>query len=203
MARLPELVRAQQAAEGVLNSFAKCPDAFEEDLLSPAAICQYYQNYYSYPEMQVLMNYPAEDPETGVPVYLFDLLACNQVGSMAAEARGTDSQLPRIMRQAFHTAGGLFHVIEENTTDVLVPYKDGILIAEQLETVCGDPEMRMRLLRQAQAYSVSLYEHEIALLLKQHALRELPDGILVLEKGYYEDQLGFTAQRKPLEPLIT
>ena len=56
------------------------------------------------------------------------------------------------------------------------------------------------LIKQAKSYSVSLYEWQKQKLESEHALVSLFDGrLLILQEGYYDDELGLCAQRGQME----
>lgn len=150
------------------------------DLLSPTIMERYYKEYFYKQKAQ--MSYPIND-EVG---NLYDLLSLNQKGLGAYQNRGGTT--PPALRQAFQTAGELFSVIEQRTTSVLVPYADGVKLAEEYKR--ADIKNKHALLRQMGRYSVSLYPYQIKRLDEMRALTLIDDEILALNAGYYNDKLG-------------
>ena len=183
--RLPEIQQAQQAAESLLLRYERTPEAFGHDLTSEAAIRTYYRTLYT--EMkQGSQDYPLPKYDTT----LFDLLSRNGV----ACARSTTKQSYTIT-QAFRTAGEQFHVFEDNTSDLLVPFGEG----EELITALGsdrakyDLAYRASLVQKAGRFSVSLYEHERKRLLESGGVYPLcQDTLQVLRPEFYSEEIGFS-----------
>lgn len=183
---LSDIQRAKDATLHLLAEFQLHPEQFDSDLSSDAAIRCYYQQLYR--DMKDLPDGPVF--LDGKKTSLYALLSNNTdlidpAFDTAYESFG--------LRQAFKTAGRAFTVFDQNTTDVLVPYKDGaalILKLNQLRMPYDFEKMRS-IVKQAKAYSVSLYQWQIQKLEQAHALVSLCDGsVLVLQEGYYHDDLG-------------
>jgi CRISPR-associated endonuclease/helicase Cas3 len=149
------------------------------DLLSPTVIERYYKEYFYKQKFQ--MSYPVNEAGN-----LYDLLSINQKGTGAYQNRGGIN--PPALRQAFQTAGELFSVIEQHTTGVIVPYADGVKLAEDYKR--ADIKRKSVLLRQIGRYSVSLYLNQVKKLEELGALTLLDDEILMLDTRYYSDKLG-------------
>lgn len=182
--KLPDIQKAQESCERVLREFAKKPEYFGNDLLSPKAIACYYHYYYH--ERKNEMGYWAEksDRET-----LFDMLSDNETAWRAYTHESKQQTLPA-MRQAFAEAGAKFHVIEDNTTTVLVPFKKGKEYILQLNGQCS-PEEAVKLARRAQRYTVQIYPGDRNELEKKGALYQLNCGnIWALHDEYYDSELG-------------
>lgn len=113
------------------------------------------------------------------------------------------SGLPRAMQfsvQAFRTAGDLFEVIDSRTQDILVPFNDD---AKQLiEELDGDlsPEQCREHLRQAQKYTVSIYN--LRKLDEIGAVRKLLSGVIALEPRFYDADCGIVTEGAEQEVLI-
>ncbi len=155
---------------------------FEEqpsDLLSPDIIERYYREYFFKQKFQ--MSYPVKESGN-----LYDLLSINQKGTGAY--RNSSGTKHPALRQAFQTAGELFSVIDQRTTSVLVPYTDGVKLAEKYRS--ADIKKKNALLRQIGRYSVSLYAYQIEKLKELGALTLIEDDILTLDKRCYNDKLG-------------
>lgn len=67
-------------------------------------------------------------------------------------------------------------------------YKDSIKFIEEYKH--ADIKKKNTLLRQIGRYSVSLYPYQIKKLYELRALSLIDDEILVLDKGYYNKELG-------------
>ena len=127
---------------------------------------------------------------------LVDLLGGNQKMKNELRERGNTALTKQAMFQAFATAGRLFHVIPNETRGVLVPYKDGINLAEKLRGCRDFPEMK-KLLKQAQRFSVNLYRHQLLALTDEGVLEELGvSGVLYLHPQWYDEQSGALISRR-------
>lgn len=190
---LQDIQRGQKAAEALLHYFAESPGELENDLFSDTAIRFYYQKLYA----QLNDNYQ-DDIVNGRSV--FDLLDKNE--TYADENCRYCGQF--FMQQAFKTAGDLFTVFDENSWDVLVPYKGGRDLRERLiaasESHPWDYKEIDTLVHQAKGYTVSVYDYQKKILMERGAWVELFDGrICVLTDGFYDPEVGFTTKEKYLE----
>jgi CRISPR-associated endonuclease/helicase Cas3 len=99
-------------------------------------------------------------------------------------------------KQSFLSAGKIFNVIDSFTRGVIIPYGDRgkQLIAD----LCGalPLEKQYRTLKEAQRYSVNLYQHELDELVKQDAIREVKQdsGVYCLDERYYSAEIGWCAE---------
>ncbi len=202
LASLPDICKGQEAAQHVLEDERHAPRPLGDDLLSPQTIRRYFRYYYTLQEQQ--LGYPVgpkQEPKLFADTSLFDLLSLNSLGRLAC--REQERPLPaHALHQAFETAGNRFEVIEKNGADVLVPFEDGKALITQLYRRPGVKELAA-ILRQAQRFSVHLYEREYRMLYAQGALDTLPDaGIVILKEGFYHIETGLQTRRGMLESLI-
>lgn len=94
----------------------------------------------------------------------------------------------------------LFKVIDDNTTDVIVPYNDD---ARALINELSSPkEPVSKLLRQAQKYTVSVYSAVQKKLAENSAIYKLGNDILVLDEKFYNIELGVITEAAEQEVLI-
>lgn len=98
------------------------------------------------------------------------------------------------MKQPYHWIGEKFQVFDENTTDIIVPYKDGEqLITELMNTDYMSFSKKKALLEKAKSYSISIFDHQKAKLIDKGLLSgisQFDDRILVLAKNAYDDNYG-------------
>lgn len=194
LSRLKEIERAKHATLELLGEFTLRPEQFQHDLASDEAIRYYYRRLYA--EMpKEFMDYKLSDRPS-----LFSLLSQNE-----KYADEMYAQFGRFsLNQAFQTAGRLFQVFDSDTTDVIVPYGEGKEIIEKLcaEQTKYDKIYMKKLLEQAKAYTVSLYQYQRQKLEEQHALEAIcEDSILVLQPGYYDDDTGLSMERNEMNYL--
>ena len=105
------------------------------------------------------------------------------------------------MYQAFDTVGKEFEVIEQDTVNVLVPYKKGETLIAQLPGE-RDLRKRIRMLREAQKYSVGVFRSSLLRMEQKEMLYPLGEtGLLALRKEYYNDGLGLVFEPSAMELL--
>lgn len=186
--KLPEIRRAQDVCERVLDEFRMNPQEFDNDLLSPKAMERYYQ-YYFFQRAQE-MSYPVTPEGSGVSITLLSALSTNEQ-AVCAYKRVNSAAPPFPLRQSFKSAGRDFEVIDSPTQGVVVPYAEGERIIEDMLSSAG-LNRKAELLRRAQRYSVSMFPNEIEELRQRGAVREIWDGsnVFCLDAKYYDAQLG-------------
>lgn len=191
---LKDIQKGAEITQRLLHEFEADPDSFEHDLLSDKAITRFYE-YYFYAR-QGEMGYPIpKSSQINREGTLFDLLAENGTAvSGYVRACGEKPAIP--FKQSFLSAGKIFNVIDSFTRGVIIPYGDRgkQLIAD----LCGalPLEKQYRTLKEAQRYSVNLYQHELDELVKQDAIREVKQdsGVYCLDERYYSAEIGWCAE---------
>ncbi len=181
LGKLQDIQRGKTATLSLLNAFQKNRAQFHQNLASEEAIKYYYKSFYA--DMSCgACDYPL--PGSGTT--LLDLLSENK-----KSAAGQPEIENWFLRQAFKTAGQACSVFDENTVDVIVPYKTGAQLITQMcgERCTWDTAYCESLLRQATGYTVSLYDYQLRQLEEKGALRRICGGCaLALEPGYYDDK---------------
>lgn len=94
------------------------------------------------------------------------------------------------LHQAFKTAGEHFSVFDDNSVDILVPYGKGESILADLRSaqVQFNLSYMKQKLNEAKPFSVSIFQYQKDALIKAHALEQLPCGVWVLEKAWYDSR---------------
>lgn len=202
LSHLPDIQKAQEAASHVLQDYRSNSAQFGDDFLSPKAVRRYYRYYFDLQKTQ--LAYPAderEDPKLFTATDLFDLLSVNTPARrFCAEHQASLPHHP--MHQAYETAGKIFEAIESGGLDVIVPYGKG---RELIQQFYSGPALGAipKLLRQAQRYSVHLFDGEKNRLNESGAIDFLPEsGVAVLRNEFYSGELGVQAQRAEMDPCI-
>lgn len=202
LASLPDIQKAQEAAEHVLQDFRSNSEQFGNDLLCPGAVRRYYHYHFALQENR--LAYPADqkdDPELYAPTSLFDLLSLNSLARKSCREHSVS--LPQHpLHQAFATAGGIFEAIEKGGLDAVVPYGEGEALIAELN---ANPEIweLPKLLRRAQLYSVHLFDGERRKLEALGAMYSPPGtGVTVLRGEFYDKSLGVQTRRGEMEPLF-
>lgn len=188
---LEDIVRGQTATASLLNAFSRSPQKFQKDLSSDQAIAFYY--YKLYGEMKPGF----QDDQTGEYGSIYQLLSDNP---KYADENCCWSQ-HYYLRQAFRLAGNLFQVFDENTVELLVPYRKGRMLQQALLDASQsyaekDWDAIRECIRQAKSYSVSVYEHQLKKLQELGAVTALfNDEIFLLSDGFYDNNTGFSLSR--------
>jgi len=190
--RLKDIKVGREHAQRVLDDFRNAPDDFGNDRIGLDAVAAFYNFYYD--SQQDKMNYPVgANSSVSRNDDLFNLLSLNELSIKAYKATHQDAAPDILLRQSFRTANGEFRVIDSATRGVIVPYKDGEKIITEL---CGafGLERQGKLLKQAQQYSVNLFDHQFSDLLKAGAIKEVqPEaGIYHLNEQYYSEEFGWS-----------
>lgn len=176
---LKEIRAAQDALNELLEEYRRDEARYFHDLVSDAAIRDYYAALYR--------NMPrgVQDYSTRGQT-LFELLSTN--GQFAGEGA------PRYyLAQAFRTAGKWFEALDSVNESVLVPYGEGAELIEQLnERRAGyDIATVAKILRKAKPYAVSLATEQIDRMHAKGMIYTLLDcSIYILNAHYYDPQLG-------------
>ncbi|HEY5586091.1 MAG TPA: CRISPR-associated helicase Cas3', partial [Ruminiclostridium sp.] len=197
VSKLNDIKKGQEITQRILDNYKTNPEIFGEDLLSPKALEKYY-SYYFY-DRRVEMNYTMPEPNKDKTMY--DLLAENSNAIEAYSSRNNAN--PNLMlRQAFKTAGDNFYVIERNTTGIIVPYGKGEELIIKINGNCNVSELK-GYLKEAQQYSVNLYELDFYKLEKIGAFYRLNNGgVIALRKEFYNIKLGVTTEEQQQEFII-
>jgi len=190
--KLEDIKIGREHAQRVLNDFRDAPGIFEQDRIGLNAIAAYYNFYYQAQKDQ--MRYPVNaNSAIGRNDDLFNLLSVNKLSVNAYQATHQNAAPEILMRQSFKSAAGEFRVIDSPTRGVVVPYEEGGKIITEL---CGAPalEKQGKLLKQAQRYSVNLFDHQLRKLLEAGAVHEAQEGagIYYLDERYYSEEFGWS-----------
>lgn len=191
LGKLQDIQRAKEATISLLAQFRQRPEAFQYDLSSNEAVRCYYRRLYS--EMPCgFQEYPIKGKPT-----LYSLLSLNE--------HYLESENGFSINQAFKQAGALFHVFDDETEDVLVPYGEGVQCIADLcsEQAKKDPAYLRSCLDRAKVYTVSLFHYQKEQLERQGGLYSVCDGsVLILRPQWYDENTGIlpeTAQTNYLE----
>jgi len=158
------------------------------------AITCYYKNYYTAHEHE--LDYPvSKDSPIGRDDKLFNLLSMNDLSTKNYQTVHQGNPPEILLRQSFCSASREFRVIDSPTRGVIVPYSEGENIIKEL---CGtfELEKQVKLLKQAQRYSVNLFDHQFEKLHQSGAIQEVQKdaGIYYLAEEYYSKEFGWSEE---------
>ncbi|WP_031424592.1 CRISPR-associated helicase/endonuclease Cas3 [Exiguobacterium sp. NG55] len=175
VSKLTDIEKGQQIVKRMIVDLKRDLSAYDGDLLSPAAMRRYFTEFYQVRESE--LDYPIKTGQCLAPM-LFEMSKSNDVNNPLLTAR-------------HRTVADHFQVIDQATTDVLVPYtKQG---AELIAHLNGEIswEQARQWLKESQQYSIGLYAHEIQSLERTDSLMTLLDGqVLALHESAYDKQFG-------------
>lgn len=190
---LTDIKVGQEKAERVLADYEADPEKYGKDRIGPELLAWYYENYFF--ARAVEMSYPLPPQETGRTDTLLNLLSRNELATHDYLARNPDAP-PRLLYQSFMTAAKAFKAIDAPTRGVIVPY--GKAGRELVADLCAtfEVEKQIKLLKQAQQYTVNVFPNMLSALMKAQAVHPVQDGtdILHLDPRYYSPEFGLVAE---------
>lgn len=174
--RLTYIRNGQIAARYTINEFS------DEEIDSQKAIETYFRRYFSAEKGEFL--YPFKLPEVGRK-YMYEALWGKDV--TAASSKGdVDTEWRPLLRSLFGTTGRYFEAIDTAGIAVIVPYKEGKDIINELLS-SGSYEEKMTLLKKAQRYTVNVIVND------RRQIGDFADyydeaGVYILKEGFYDEK---------------
>ena len=193
---LRDIAIGREKVASILDYFRETPKRYDDDLLGPKAISDYYTHYFF--ERQDDMTYPVSEKETkdiGRDDSLLSLLADNQPSLNEAARKGKPPP-SRLLNQSFQSAANAFKAIDSPSQGVIVPFGEaGADIVSRLYSAF-DISLEVELLREAQQFTVNIYPHIFKKLFDACALHEVKAGLRIysLDSRYYCKQFGLSAE---------
>ncbi len=190
LASLPEIETGKGISANIFARFKKNADNYDGDLLSEKAMREYFSFYYK--KMENRLNYHIQQVDQEMTKLLFSFAKENSYVTHYQKKKG--KPFPLLLNGSYKTAAEYFHVIEQKTTSVIVPYGPGRNLIAELNSSERIEDLT-KLFRKAQQYTVSLYAQEFTQLKKQGALvGHLEDTIYELKANWYSDEYGVDLQ---------
>lgn len=185
---LTEIKVGKEIAFRVLNEIKNTESNLPNDLLHPKILERYFK-YYFY-DRSSIMSYPINTERED---NLLNMLSENTLA--VEEYKRINNSAPNIyFRQSFKTASEHFKVIDAPTLGIIVPYEsEGKEIITELFNQFAY-EKRSKLLKRAQRYTVNVYDQLLQQLIKQNAIRQVPEiGVYVLtDSRFYHPAFGLS-----------
>lgn len=189
LAKLKEIQAARNASSALLDEFKRTPEQYGNDLTSDVSIGFYYRFLYRrmYEELgDKAQDFPLPDQRNTI----LDLLSVNSKQTQFL------SDKHFILRQSFLSAGQAFHVFDENTVDVLVPYGEegNALIADLCSAQAEyDFQFVKDTLEAAKPYTISLFQYQFNKLYEDGALYPAAgQQAIILNGDYYDLSTGLS-----------
>jgi len=174
LSRLPEIKDGKEVTARVFR------EQQGANLLSDEVISRFY-DYYFFAQKDK-MDFSINGGKTTI----YNLLDRNFLGTVAYRNRNnTDyTGLPC----AFKTAADEFSVIDGEQTGVVVPYGDALKLVDEFKS-SYEPKIKMRILKQLQKYTVSVYSSSLDDIKQAASL--VDDTFYLLSPDYYDaEELG-------------
>ncbi len=182
LSMLRQIQNAQISTRKVLDKWNQDDDS----IISEEAAREFYQYLYQQKDGEKEMQYPVKI--SGDTFYLAKLLA-NQ-----NQQANTEKNKDYFFRQPFKTIGESFKVFDEDTLDVLVPYKEGADLIQKLKSLSADKfhiAEAKNLIRLTKPYSIRIYDWQRRKLSDAGLLAPILEGrAYILDKKAYDDNFG-------------
>lgn len=181
---LPEIAKGQRCTLPLIDDFSR--------ISAENTIHNYFENEGNC-SSDIERGYPYNDSS------LFKLLGSNKaVKEGSLFCRKNPSALA--LFQSFETAGKEFEVIGKDTVQVLTPFGEGERIIEKLNSTPNLYE-KIKFLREAQRYSVTVYKSTLERLKKEGAVwQALDTEVYILKPQWYDStHFGLLQEAAPME----
>lgn len=193
LGRLPDIQQGRDISKSLLSRMES-----SDELGSPEMVKKYFAKEEVY--TRKVENYPYKEWNSDLVTMLSTNCECQNAANNKRENQLSD--LSKRFRQSFRTAGSAFQVIDQKTKSVLVPYGKGKELIEKLSDRHTLHE-EIKYLKEAQQYSVNLFETVFERLAKEGALNSLGEtGVVVLKEEFYDARAGVLATPQEMMELI-
>ncbi len=182
LSRLPEIKDGKDVTSRVFR------EEQGSNLLSDEVIARFYEYYFfgqQKGENVGKMDFKTKEDNTTI----YNLLDKNSLGSVAYRDRNNKNYAG--LPCAFRTAADEFSVIDRSQTGVVVPYGDALKLVDEFKR-SYEPKTKIRILKQLQKYTVSVYSYVLKDLEEMERSIEKIDGTFyLLSPDYYDaEELG-------------
>lgn len=178
---MEELLRNTGITERILYDYRKSNSA--DSLLTPTWMDQYFKKLYL--DCEDKMNFPIRQMDTSIMELLSGGFPCTEQKNH--------------MNQAYKTAGREYRVIDDHSFGVIVPYKEGNDILEDIRQTSDLSEIKTYI-RKAQRYTINVRENQLKKF--EGLIQRVSDYIsglyMVAAPGAYTEERGITAEWEPL-----
>lgn len=180
LSRLPDIKDAKDVTARVFR------EKQGKNLLSDEVIGLFY-DYYFYAQKNK-MDYSIKGGKTTI----YSLLNDNPLGTEAYRSRNNKNYAG--LPGAFQTAADEFSVIDGGQTGIVIPYGDAMQLVSDFQR-SFDPKKKMRILKQLQKYTVSVYSNILEKL--GQAVKIVDNTFYLLNPDYYDtEEYGLLLEAK-------
>ncbi|MEF2292557.1 CRISPR-associated helicase Cas3' [Virgibacillus dokdonensis] len=188
---LKEIEIGKQITRRILIDMKRNQNEHGGNILSPQVMERYFQELYLAFANDLNYFIPALKKD------MMELLTApkNEFSYVQAYRSKYSAEVPLFITNSYRTAAEHFHVIDNVTTSVIVPYEHGG--KELITELSGNISMEDLgcIMRYAQHYTINLYKYELDLVMKNNGLVSFFDGkIYALAEGAYSNEFGFDVE---------
>jgi CRISPR-associated endonuclease/helicase Cas3 len=183
--KLLEIAKGKQEANKIFIDLKRDGSSHGGSVLSQYAMAKYFREFYGAFTSEI--NYFIPKLRKNMTELLTVSPAHN---SYVKSYKSQYSVFPLCNTNSYRTAAEHFHVIDNHTRTVLVPYEGGTEIIAELNGSASISGLG-KLLKKAQKYTISIYDQEFRQLLSTDGIVSYADGhILALKEGMYDQEFG-------------
>lgn len=192
LGKLQDIQTGKEKAEWVLDDYKENPAQFDCNPIGPDAMKLYYDRYFF--ARKTTMDYPVSEKTLGHSDTLLNLLSANLLAK--SEYERVYHAAPSIyLRQSFMTAAKAFKAIDSPTQGVIVPYSAAG--SNIITDLCAAylPDKEFDLVRQAQQFTVNVFQNHLERLIMARAVQEIQKGTGILflaDSRYYNNDFGLS-----------
>lgn len=183
---LKEIRKGKEEAKKILIDLKRDSNSYGGNILSKQAMDRYFQSFYS--GFSSDLDYFIPKLRKNMTELL--MVARRENSDRYAYINKYKREVELFILNSYGTAAKAFHVIDQVTTSVIVPYGEGENIIAELN---GNQSIENlgRLLRNAQQFTINLQSQEKQLLVQNNGLVSLLEGrVLALTEGAYNKEYG-------------
>jgi len=193
LGHLPEIKKGKEISRKILIDLQKNPSSHGGHLLSRQAMEWYFQELYD--KFDTNLNYWI--PKLRKNMLDLIMMPRRSHPYFKEYMSREQEEIPLFLMDSHRTAAEYFQVIEDQTTQVIVPYgEEG---REIIADLGGDEsiELLSLLLRKAQQYTVNMFRHERDQLARNGGLVSLLDGkIMAITESAYTVEYGLDLENE-------
>ncbi|GER68667.1 CRISPR-associated helicase/endonuclease Cas3 [Weizmannia acidilactici] len=187
--RLPEIKKGKDISQKILTDLKNDPGCYDGNILSTKAMEKYFKEFYR--EFDSDLDYFIPSLEKN----MMEMLTKdpNHYSYAVAYYKNKKKKFPLFLSSSFYTAAENFHVIDDKTTSVIVPFHEGKDVIAELTSLTSNATIEDlgKLMKKAQQFTINLYSQELKDLEKNGGIVSLFDGkILALKEGAYDEEFG-------------
>jgi len=195
---MSEIKKGKEIAMMIFRDLELNPKSYGGSILSQNAMVHYFKLFYD--TFKTDLDYPifAHGQSADMINVLFenkkDHIYYNHLVHNGGE-NGSKGKLPLFLLSSYKSASEQFKIIDNPTTEVIVPFREGGEKVVEMFT-SGDMVVDIsKMIQRAQQYSIGLYQHEKDALTSMGLISyHCENQILILNERAYDDDFGLNLE---------